>query len=92
MNKSAFQVRTEERTRVAGLSSNGAKRVRPDHKAPPQIPRWVKILVIVAIVLLVLFLILRVTLMPYLDHLNGHAGFEGQMPPVDMLIHGGLWG
>ncbi|GCE07493.1 hypothetical protein KDAU_48220 [Dictyobacter aurantiacus] len=64
--------------------------MRPDHKAPPPLPRWVKILVIVAIALIVLALILRVTLMPYLESLfGGHTGLDGQAPFVGLLIHGG---
>ena len=90
MKKSVVQETTTERARVAGSLSKSTTQVRPNHKAPPQVPRWVKTLVIVAIALIVLALILRVTLMPYLHSLfGGHSGFDGQVPFVSLLIHGG---
>ena len=91
MKKPVFQEATEEETHVARSLSNHTMRVRLQHDAPPKVPRWVKAMVIVAIVLFVLFLILRVTVIPYLHSLSGHVGFDSQTPFVSLLIHGGQW-
>ena len=92
MKKSVVQETTKERAHVVGSLSKSTTQLRPDHKAPPRAPRWVKILVIVAIVLIVLALILRMTLMPYLHSLfGGHSGTDFQAPFVSLLICGGLW-
>jgi hypothetical protein len=53
-------------------------RVRPDRGSPPSIPGWVKVFVIIALVLVLLFVIL---------HLTGH-GFDPHMH-MSMREHGG---
>ena len=89
MKKAVFQEGSEAGTRVAGQRTSSTTRVRSEHVAPPRAPRWVKVLALVAIVLFVLFLILRATVIPYLHSLGAHTGFEGQIPSVGLFLHGG---
>lgn len=57
MSKSVLRRATEEATH------------RPDRKLPPGVPRWVKVLAIIALVLFLLFVILRLSGM--IDHGSG---------------------
>lgn len=64
-------------------------RVRPTRGSPPRIPRWVKVLAIIALVLFVAFLILRFTLIPNLHHVSGQTGLGGQTPLTSVIAYGG---
>lgn len=87
MGKSVLRDTTEQGMQWA--DSNSAPRVRPPRGAPPRIPRWVKVLAIIALVLFVVFLILRFTLIPYIHQLSGQAGLGGQTPSARVLVSGG---
>jgi len=87
MKKSVSRGATEEGARVATLPENLATRVKPDRKLPPRTPRWVKVLGIIALVLFLLFVILRLTGM--IDH--GSGGPMHMSTPIHMATtaHGG---
>ncbi len=56
---------------------------------PPSIPRWVKVLVIVALILFALFALARFTIVPYLHHQSGHGDVRAPAPLTSMLVVGG---
>jgi flagellar biogenesis protein FliO len=58
MKKSVLPNARDAGTQVAAPSSNSSTRMRPDRGSPPSIPRWVKVLAIIALVLFLLFVIL----------------------------------
>jgi hypothetical protein len=87
MKKTLLQDATKQGMQRA--DSNSATRVRPDRGSPPSIPRWVKVLAIIALVLFLLFMILRFTVIPYIHRLSGHTGFGGQTPLTSVSAYGG---
>ena len=87
MKKSLLQDATKQGMQRA--DSNSATRVRQVHSSPPSIPRWVKVLAIIALVLFLLFMILRFTVIPYIHSLSGHTGFGGQTPLTSVIAYGG---
>jgi hypothetical protein len=87
MKKSVLQGATKQGMPKA--DSNSVSRVRQAHSSPPSIPRWVKVLTIIALVLFLLFMILRFTLIPYLHSLSGHTGFGSQTLLTSLIVYGG---
>ncbi len=87
MKKSVLQGTTKQGMQRA--DSNSATGVRQVHSSPPSIPRWVKVLAIIALVLFLLFMILRFTVIPYIQSLSGHTGFGGQAPLTSVSACGG---
>jgi hypothetical protein len=87
MKKSLLQEATKQGMQRA--DSNSAPRVRQVHSSPPGIPRWVKVLAIIALVLFLLFMLLRFTVVPYIHSLSGHTGFGGQTPLTSVIADGG---
>ena len=71
------------------LPRSDVSRARPAPSTPPSIPRWVKVLVIAALVLFVLFALARFTVVPYLHHLSGHDGVRAPTPFISLLVSGG---
>jgi hypothetical protein len=89
MKKSVLPNARDAGTQVAAPFSNSSPRMRPDRGSPPRIPRWVKVLAIIALVLFLLFVILRFTIIPSIHSLGGHTGFGGQTPPASVITYGG---
>ncbi|HLW02961.1 MAG TPA: hypothetical protein VKT82_30175 [Ktedonobacterales bacterium] len=87
MGKSALRDTTEQGMHRADF--NNASRVRPTRGAPPSLPRWVKVLAIIALVLFVVFLLLRFTLIPYIHHVSGQTGLGDQTPLTSVIVSGG---
>lgn len=64
--------------------ANGDTNVKPDHESPPGTPRWVKVSGIIVIVLILAFVILRLT-----GHGPVNHGPGGRIPSGEHAPPGG---
>lgn len=83
------------------LPFNGGKttvsktKTKPDHQSPPGMPRWVKVLGIVALVLILLLVILMLVADPDGGHGPSRhlpSGGAGDIPsdPIEIILVGGI--
>lgn len=87
MRKFVSRDATEQTTHIADSPSRSVPRVRPIRSSPPSIPHWVKVLAIIALVLFLVFMILRFTLIPYIHDLSGQTGLGDQTPLTSVIAY-----
>lgn len=89
MKKSVLPDKRDASTQTTAPSSNKSTRMKSNRESPPSIPRWVKVLAITALVLFLLFVILRFTIILSLHSTGGHTGLSSQISPASIITYGG---